>query len=146
MASGINEKEDEAIKKVEARVNTSNSLNHLTVEDVQELAKQAKKIIPLRVAYYADILGVNYGRIAIRSQKTRWGSCSAKGNLNFNCLLMLVPEEIMDYVVVHELCHLIELNHSSSFWSEVERILPDYKERRKWLKKNGSALIESLPQ
>ncbi len=136
---------EEAINKVEARRAASNSLEHLTTEDVQELAKQAKKVIPLRVAYFADILGLEYGRISIRSQRTRWGSCSAKGNLNFNCLLMLVPEEIMDYVVVHELCHLIELNHSAAFWAEVERVLPDYKERRKWLKQNGSALIESLP-
>ncbi len=136
---------DEALEKVKARIEANASNEHMTHEDVQNLAKQARQVIPLRVAYFADILGVNYGRIAIRSQKTRWGSCSAKGNLNFNCLLMLMPEEIMDYVVVHELCHLIELNHSKAFWAEVERVLPDYKERRKWLKDNGNRLIESLP-
>ena len=136
---------DEALKKVQAKVNANASIEHLTSEDVQNLSKQAKQVIPLRVAYFADILGVNYGRISIRSQHTRWGSCSAKGNLNFNCLLMLVPEEILDYVIVHELCHLIELNHSPAFWAEVERVLPDYKARRKWLKDNGSRLIESLP-
>ena len=76
---------------------------------------------------------MTYGRITIRAQRSRWGSCSSKGNLNFNCLLMLTPSEIRDYVVVHELCHRIELNHSAYFWAEVARILPDYKECRKWL-------------
>ncbi|MDY3888895.1 MAG: M48 family metallopeptidase, partial [Agathobacter sp.] len=86
--------------------------------------------IPKRVAYFADIMGVDYGRITIRMQKTRWGSCSSKGNLNFNCLLMLAPPEVIDYVVVHELCHRKEMNHSKAFWREVERVLPDYRSRK----------------
>ncbi len=90
-------------------------------------------------------MGVSYGRITIRSQRTRWGSCSSKGNLNFNCLLLLCPEAVQDYVVVHELCHRKELNHSPKFWAEVERICPDYKTHRKWLKENGSSLIGRLP-
>jgi predicted metal-dependent hydrolase len=73
-------------------------------------------------------------------QKSRWGSCSGKGNLNFNCLLMRTPDEIIDYVVVHELCHLKEMNHSPRFWAEVEKIFPDYKERRKWLKDHGNEI------
>ena len=113
--------------------------------EMQELARQAKQIIPERAAYFASLVGVDYGRIAIRSQKTRWGSCSAKGNLNFNCLLMLIPAEVLDYVVVHELCHRKELNHSPAFWAEVERVLPDYKISRKWLKEHGSLLIARLP-
>jgi predicted metal-dependent hydrolase len=91
-------------------------------------------------------MGISYGRITVRSQHTRWGSCSAKGNLNFNCLLMLVPQEVLDYVVVHELCHRKELNHSARFWAQVERILPDYRIHRKWLKDHGSALIGRLPE
>ena len=74
----------------------------------------------------------------LEEQKTRWGSCSAKGNLNFNWKLILMPEEILDYLVVHELAHRIEMNHSPAFWRVVEREIPDYEERRMWLKKNGA--------
>lgn len=115
----------------------------LMPEEVKELACKAKAVLPERVAYFARLLGVDYGRITIRHQKTRWGSCSAKGNLNFNCLLMLAPREVQDYVVVHELCHRKEMNHSEEFWKEVENILPDYKIRRKWLKEKGIFLFPS---
>ena len=84
--------------------------------------------------------------ITIRNQKTRWGSCSSKGNLNFNCLLMLTPPEVIDYVVVHELCHRKEMNHSGAFWAEVEKVLPDYKEQVKWLKENGGQIIGRMKQ
>ena len=93
----------------------------LTAEELNELKAKAKKVIPERVSAFSEIMGVDYGRIAIRSQKTRWGSCSGKGNLNFNALLMLVPSEVMDYVIVHELCHRKEMNHSKAFWYEVEK-------------------------
>lgn len=106
----------------------------LTAQDIQKLAQQALEYIPKRVEYFSKIIGVTYGRITIRNQKTRWGSCSSKGNLNFNCLLMLTPPEVIDYVVVHELCHRKQMNHSKKFWAEVEKILPDYKESIKWLK------------
>lgn len=107
----------------------------------KEGKKEAKKRIPERIAYYAKLMGVSYGRIAVREQKTRWGSCSAAGNLNFNWKLILMPPEILDYVVVHELAHRKELNHSKAFWSVVEQILPDYKERRRWLKTEGALFI-----
>lgn len=114
----------------------------LSKEELQELATQAMKLIPQKVHYYAQIIGVTYGRITIRNQRTRWGSCSGKGNLNFNCLLLLMPEEVLDYVVVHELCHRKEMNHSARFWEEVEKILPDYRQSRKWLKDNGGRIMD----
>ena len=114
-------------------------------EKVKNLGDQAARVLPERVEYFAKIIGVTYGRITIRNQRTRWGSCSAKGNLNFNCLLMLCPDAVQDYVVVHELCHRKELNHSAAFWAEVEKICPDYRLHRKWLKENGTSLIGRLP-
>ena len=115
--------------------------SHLTDEEIRELADKARKYIPERVTYFAEHMGVTYGRITIRNQKTRWGSCSSKGNLNFNCLLMLTPAEIIDYVVVHELCHRKEMNHSGAFWNEVEKVLPDYREAVRWLKEEGSQIM-----
>ena len=117
----------------------------LTDAELATLTKLAKEAIPGRAAHFGALMGVRYGRITIRSQKTRWGSCSAQGNLNFNCLLMLTPREVQDYVVIHELCHRKFLNHSREFWEEVERHCPDYRIRRKWLKDNGGALISRLP-
>lgn len=102
----------------------------ITDEMRQSGIRMAKRVIPERVEYYAGIMGVSYGRITIREQKTRWGSCSSKGNLNFNWRLMLMPEGVLDYVVVHELAHRIEMNHSKDFWAAVEKVLPDYRERR----------------
>lgn len=99
----------------------------------------AKKLIPERVEYYAGIMGVSYGRITIREQKTRWGSCSSQGNLNFNWKLILMPEGALDYVVVHELAHRIEMNHSKTFWRIIEEVLPDYRER-KGLLREGECL------
>lgn len=109
----------------------------LTDDDIRRLAAQAKEYIPQRVSYYARLLGVKPGRVTIRKQKTRWGSCSTKGNLNFNCLLMLTPPEVIDSVVVHELCHLIEMNHSDRFYASVLRVFPDYREHHAWLRKHG---------
>lgn len=116
-----------------------------TEEELLQMKKDAIKLLPSRCEYYASLMGVSYNRIAIKAQRSRWGSCSAKKNLNFNCLLMLCPEEIQDYVVVHELSHLKEMNHSPAFWAEVGKILPDYKKRRRWLRSQGEALIARLP-
>ena len=101
----------------------------------------ARSYFPERVQYYAGILHVTYGNITIRDQKTRWGSCSSRGNLNFNWRLMLAPPRVLDYVVVHELCHRKHMDHSPAFWQEVGNLLPDYKTLRKWLKDNGNTLI-----
>ena len=117
----------------------------LSEAEIRSLAKKAAEVLPVCVGHFAEELGVSYGRVSIRSQHTRWGSCSAKGNLNFNCLLMLCPPEVRDYVVVHELCHRKEMNHSAAFWAEVEKVCPDYRIQRKWLKDNGAFLIARLP-
>ena len=115
-----------------------------TRREIEQLREQARKLIAERVKHFAPIVGVTYGQIAIRIQHTRWGSCSSKGNLNFNCLLALVPPDVLDYVVVHELCHRKELNHSEHFWREVETVLPNYKTQKSWLKENGTRLISKL--
>ena len=135
---------ERAQKKIANRAEKLNSLTPITSDEIDSLKAGAKPIIEEKVRLFADKIGVKYGKITIRNQKTRYGSCTAKGNLNFNCLIMLMPEEIIDYVIVHELCHIKEMNHSRRFWNEVESILPDYKERRKWLKLNGNILIERM--
>ena len=91
---------------------------------------QIKQKFQEKTRKFAAQMGVTYGRITIRAQRTRWGSCSSKGNLNFNYLLYYLPEELMDYVVIHELAHRKHMNHSSYFWREVERYCPDYRQRR----------------
>ena len=134
----------EHLAKMQQKKDQRESLPGLSQKEIEELADKALDFIPQRVAYFAPLMGVTYGRITIRNQKTRWGSCSGKGNLNFNCLLMLTPPEIIDYVVVHELAHRKHMNHSPEFWAEVGRILPDYQTRRKWLKENGGVLIAQM--
>jgi len=130
------------LRKMERAREEADTTEKLTEEQLDVLAEAALRDIPDRVKRYAPEVGVNYGRITIRNQKTRWGSCSSKGNLNFNCLLMLCPEEIRDYVVIHELCHRKEMNHSPRFWAEVEKVCPDYKARRKWLRDHGSVIMQ----
>jgi predicted metal-dependent hydrolase len=111
-------------------------------EEGRRMAEKAAEVIPGRVRYYSQRIGVTYGRITIRNQRTRWGSCSARGNLNFNCLLMLAPPEVVDSVVVHELCHRKEMNHSERFYAEVFRAFPDYLKWNRWLKENGEELLK----
>jgi len=123
----------------------TNPIPSLTDEQLRRLKRRAAVAIPERLEYFAPLVGVDYGRVTIRSQKTRWGSCSAKGDLNFNCLLLLMPPSVLDYVVVHELCHRKQMNHSPRFWAEVERVIPDYKAAQKWLKDNGRSLLNLLP-
>lgn len=122
-------------KHIEKQVEKNKKYASLTDNDIEMLRKSAKEILPPKVKKYADIMGLKYGRITITGAKTRFGSCSSKGNLAFSYRLMLYPEEAVDYVVVHELAHLRELNHSPAFYKVVASILPDYKERIKLLKK-----------
>jgi predicted metal-dependent hydrolase len=132
---------EKTIKKIEEQNKLRENITPLTAEEIQRLADEALVDLPPRVEHFAAILGVTYGGITIRNQRTRWGSCSSIGNLNFNCLLMLTPVEIQDYVIVHELCHRIEMNHSKRFWQLVESAMPDYKARRKWLKDEGKYIL-----
>lgn len=126
------------------RANENAAEAPLDAKDIRELADRALQDIPQRVRRFSAQMGVTYGKITIRNQTTRWGSCSSSGNLNFNCLLMLAPEEIRDYVVVHELAHRRHMDHSDAFWQEVMRVLPDYKDRVKWLKENGGTLMARM--
>lgn len=114
---------------------------HLDAAQEKELRERAKSVLAQRTAYFARQIGVTYGRITVRDQKTRWGSCSQTGNLNFNFRLILVPSEVLDYVVVHELCHRRQMNHSTQFWQEVAQVLPDYRKRKAWLTENGWRLM-----
>ena len=102
---------------------------------------QAREGISLRAAFFAGLYGFEYHSIRITGARTRWGSCGSKGTLNFSWRLMMAPPAVVEYVVVHELCHLRQHNHSKAFWALVESILPDYKQRQKWLKANGRALV-----
>ena len=92
--------------------------------------EKARGLVHARLAYWNKFYGYTYGRVAIRDQRSRWGSCSTKKNLNFNYRLAFIPLELVDYVIVHELCHLEHFNHSESFWATVEKTLPDYKKRK----------------
>ena len=116
----------------------------LSEKDRARYMKIARDIFARKTEYYARIMDISYGRISIREQKTRWGSCSSKGNLNFNWRLILAPEEVLDYVVVHELAHRREMNHSKAFYAIVESVLPDYRSARKWLRDNGQTLWETV--
>ena len=115
-------------------------------EEISSFVKKAKEIIPKKVEFYAEKIGVTYNRITIRCQRTRWGSCSSKGNLNFNCLLVLLPDEIIDSVIVHELCHRKHMNHSAKFYEEVEKVFPEYRKCHEWLNRNGSKYMSRIPR
>ncbi len=116
----------------------------LTAKERARYIKIARDIFTRKTEYYARIMGVSYGRISIREQKTRWGSCSSQGNLNFNWRLIFAPENVLDYVVVHELAHRKEMNHSKAFYAIVESVLPDYRVSRKWLRDNGDVLWSAV--
>ena len=122
----------------ERQLGAENAISAEALETLKELARE-----PIResLSIYAPRMGVSFGRVTIRCQKSLWGSCSSAGNLNFNCLLALAPREVLDYVVVHELAHRKHMDHSPAFWQEVERVLPDYRTRRAWLRTNGGALL-----
>ena len=141
----ILEKKSDWIEKhqgiMEERKKLASTVAPYTEAQIQELYQKAKEIIPGKVKYYAAKMDVTYGRITIRCQKTRWGSCSTDGNLNFNCLLMDFPEEVLDSIIVHELAHRKHMNHSKEFYAEIEKYYPNYKACQKWLKANGAVYM-----
>ncbi len=113
----------------------------LSEAEIRDLAERARLAIPARVAHYAALMGVSPAGITIRCQKTRWGSCSRRRTLSFNCLLMLTPPEVLDSVVVHELCHIKEMNHSRQFYALVRHYYPEYDSCDAWLKEHGPAIL-----
>lgn len=117
----------------------------LSEKEMKILVKEAGRYIPGRVDYYARIIGVTYNKVSVKKVHSRWGSCSSEGNLNFNCMLMLCPKEVIDSVIVHELCHRIHMNHSKEFYECVLKFCPDYYESDKWLKENGVTILAQMP-
>ncbi|MCR4960845.1 MAG: M48 family metallopeptidase [Lachnospiraceae bacterium] len=136
---------EDAQRKYEKRNEALLKIDKLSEKEIRDLKNEARRELTALCEEYADIMGLDYNRVSIRTQRTRWGSCSRDRNLNFNALLMLAPEGARRYVVVHELCHLWEMNHSKRFWDKVSKYCPDWRYERRWLKKNGDALIARLP-
>lgn len=140
----LSEKEGWILKhlqqKKKAAENNCFSNQMLSETERRRYREIARDIFTQKTAYYAQIMGVTYGRIAIRELKTRWGSCSSDGNLNFNWRLIFAPEAVLDYIVIHELAHRKEMNHSPAFYKIVYEIMPDYKAQQKWLRENGQKL------
>jgi hypothetical protein len=134
------------IEKTLARYNnlTDTDLVPFTDEELSQMTLKAKLIIPPRVEYYAKLMDVSYNKVSVRTVKTRWGSCSSSKNLSFNSLLVLTPPEVMDSVIVHELCHLKEMNHSKRFYNEIYKVMPDYDKYEAWLKSNSIRFIGRL--
>lgn len=139
----VNEHE-EWIRRRRQEMKASRPDKVLTMAEIRRLGDEAVAYIPGRVRLYAQRMGLKYGRITIKNQRSRWGSCSAKKNLNFNCLLMLCPKEVIDAVVVHELCHLVHMNHSKEFYALVRSVYPEYDRWNGWLKENGSAVMRRM--
>lgn len=116
--------------------------NRQVISDLlkQEIVEKSREYISEKAEEYAQQIGTTFNRIAIREQKSRWGSCSSLGNLNFNWKIVLAPPAVCDYVIAHEVCHLIEHNHSHNFWALVEKVCPQFKDHKDWLKSNAHKL------
>ncbi len=134
------------LKSVSEKQKLLENIEPYSEEEIRSFILKAKEIIPPKVEFYSQRIGVTYNKITIRCQRTRWGSCSSKGNLNFNCLLVLLPDEIIDSVVVHELCHRKQMNHSAKFYAEIKKVFPDYERCHAWLNRNGSKYMSRIPK
>ena len=123
-----------------AKLRALPAVEPLTDAELADLRRRAKPLFAARAAHFAPLVGVEYGSVSVRCQRTRWGSCGSNGNLSFNCLLLLAPPEVLDSVVVHELCHRLHMDHSPAFYAAVRRVLPDYDQQSAWLRANGPTL------
>ena len=121
-------------------LHVSGAEEHLARRVTDFLKGEARRIVAPRAKLHAEALGRRVGRVTVRDTATRWGSCSSRGDLSFSWRLVLAPEEVLDYVVAHEAAHLVEMNHSERFWALVERLMPDYRRPRTWLKRHGAKL------
>ena len=130
--------------KVQQRNSELELLEPFSARELEDMAVRARSVIPERVRYYSAMLGVTYGKVTIRRQKTKWGSCNAKGDLSFNCLLTAAPPEVLDSVVVHELCHRLHMDHSKAFYAAVYGVFPEYGIWDRWLRDNGPLLIRRM--
>ena len=97
-----------------------------------------------RAEHWAPFLGVSFNRVSVKDQRTLWGSCTREGNLNFSWRLALAPDAVLDYLIVHELAHRAQMNHSRRFWEVVERVCPAHRSHRRWLRKNAAALHSAV--
>ena len=130
---------------VNIRVSHEDLDNKYSAEELTSILSEAKSIIPRLVTRYAKEMNITYNKVFVKKQKTRWGSCSSRGNINLNCLIILVPSYVKKYVIVHELAHRKEMNHSERFWKIVASMIPNYQKAMMWLKRNGDFVIGRLP-
>lgn len=133
----VREKADWILKKIEHFKNKESSLPSATHKDYLEHKELAREIAKKKLEYFNQFYGFKTGRISIRNQKTRWGSCSRNGNLSFSYRIIYLPENLCDYIIVHELCHIGQFNHSQDFWALVQKTVPEYKKLRKIVRKIG---------
>ena len=127
------------VKYRRVRVKTIPSKHYLEHREV------ARGMVHERLEYWNGFYNLKYNRVSIKNQKTCWGSCSGKNNLNFNYKIIFLPQPLMDYVIIHELCHLKEMNHSRAFWGHVAKTVPDHKEKRRHLRKMTSVPQDGFP-
>ncbi len=132
---------EKALKKMQANISKAESLGLLSDEDIIALKKRAYECFPPRLEHFAELFGTDYSKLTVRCQHTRWGSCSSNGNISLNCLLLLVPDDVCDSVIAHEICHRKYMNHSRKFYAELLSKYPDYRRCERWLKENGNAIL-----
>jgi predicted metal-dependent hydrolase len=133
--SSLIEKHKDWINKQLTKMPLNSKMSQeLSKEETERLRALAREALSAKTKYYADIMGIKYGKVRITSAKTRFGSYSARGDISYSLRLMLYPEEAIDYVVVHEVAHIKEMNHSKNFYAIIEKVMPDYKLRKRMLK------------